>query len=178
MIIENESILIEMNENSRNFWRYRLKDTDKTYSFTGPVFEVDGNLLEPLLTGLVLMRQPERLPNGCREYVVEGGYAHYPELSLRITLRIADDNPVVRFRYSLHSQARHKLTKVADRDEISYITASYDEFPEVTEVRLSEFDQTIHRLLHAELPVSQEYFRNGANLMDPCWSVRTRPIPC
>lgn len=167
MIIENRIICVEFLENSKTLLNYCLKSSKKVFAFEGPVFEVDGFLHEALLTDIHFIEAPLLFKNGCKEYKLVGSFLSIPEMSLQINLRISEDNPIIRFNYILHSQTVHNLTKVNSKDELTYFSTSYADFSEITEVKFSDFNETVHSFCLSELTVKPESFDNNFELFGP-----------
>lgn len=167
LVIENETIQIKILENSNKLWSYKLKEDERIYYFGGPVFEIDGHMYDAEISDCEFAKEPKLLGNGCTEYVIKGRYCKVPHLYLQMTFRIAPSNPIVRFKYAIISKSQHKLTKINGNDQLTYITATFDDFTETMEVRFSEFNETVHSFCLSELPIDQECFENNFKLMGP-----------
>ena len=105
------------------------------------------------------------LANGCTEYrhVATIGDA----VRLMLVVRVAPDSPVVRLRYELSTSLADKLTKSHDADAITYASLSLVDYPDVTEVRLSEWIDFHHSFELNEVPVQPTAFANSLLVMGP-----------
>jgi alpha-galactosidase len=74
-------------------------------------------------------------------------------LRLRLQLRASDESPLLRFRYLLLSQRPSRLTRRRGRDDFEYFSVSLKKHPQVTEVRLGEFNELFHSYLLSERPL-------------------------
>ena len=106
--------------------------------------EIDGKIMDCELRDIQKIGEPVKLNIGVTEYVVQGTLKEIPDLFLRITFRIPDTNPVVRFRYELVGTGKHQLTKSGGTDNIRYLSVSVPEFSTIKEVKLSEFNEMVH----------------------------------
>ena len=82
-------------------WRH-LQADGRTIDVAPPTVEIDGRIT--VLTGALHKVAQITLPNGGVEYVFECLVDGKDELRLRLIVRVAPDNPVVRFRYELVSR--------------------------------------------------------------------------
>ncbi|MGI4787802.1 MAG: alpha-galactosidase [Janthinobacterium lividum] len=145
-------------------WRYTAGNL--AVDVGPPVFEIDGH---PCIAGAALTPYgtPLARSGGVTEHRWRGPLRENPGLTLEMQARIAPDNPVLRFRYILHSQGGHQLTKASGKDVLTYFTASLADLLSVTEVRLSEFNEMVHSYCLAERPVTPAQFENGLELVGP-----------
>jgi alpha-galactosidase len=125
-------------------WSYRAGKSGREYRIAPPVFNVDGQRLTAALTGIERARQPTRLNNGTTEYAYRGTFAGHPEMLLEMLFRVADDNPIIRFRYVLETKESHTLTKPSGSDDLIYLGVSLQRLPQMKEVRLSNFLELSH----------------------------------
>ena len=146
-------------------WYYQLADGALT-SFAFPTVEVDGQLLGPEVRGLHLAAGPRALPNGTHEAVFQATYPANPTITLAITLRYADDSAVIRWRYTLTSSKPAALTKEHGEGP-SYTAIALLEWPRVTEVRVSEFQELVHSFCLSEREVPERQFAAGLPAMGP-----------
>ena len=100
-------------------WEYTIKSSGKTVAVKLPVFEIDGKQMPAVLSGLKILGEPKVLRNGAKEYQCEGTFSQDASLHLQVKFRVADDNPVVRFSYTLNASKGQKLTKGLQKDELS-----------------------------------------------------------
>jgi len=146
-------------------WTYRAV-TGETLVLQLPVFNIDGRRLKATVAGLTA-GPVNRLSNGAREEVFTGVFSEDQTLRLGICFRWSEDNPIIRFRYTLISKVPHRLTKPAGSDELQYFSASLTGGSHFKEVRLSDFDQKYHATTLEEVAVGQKDFDDSARLMGP-----------
>jgi len=151
-------------------WTYRVTGSDFALSLAAPEFELDG---QPTTAAFIPSAHSQRsCPNGVVEHHVDGALHDRPDVSLRLTVRVADDDPIVRFRYRLTGAPSARLTKRAGADAASYLAVDLTGDDQLTEVRLSEFDELAHtfRPLEQSIPAQQQCA--GATLMGPLLAAR------
>jgi len=154
--------------NSKNvLWQYHETKTAKTLDFAGPVFEIDGKIMDCELSDIQKIDEPIKLNIGVTEYIVQGAFKQIPDLFLRITFRIPDSNPVLRFRYELVGMGNHQLTKSGGSDNIRYLSVSVPEFSKIKEVKLSEFNEMVHSFCLWEREMDVRNFNNQTSFMGP-----------
>lgn len=100
------------------------------------------------------------LPNGCCEETWSGDLVQAPGHRLELTLRWAADDPVLRFRFSLHGPGQ--LTKPEGRDRLCFLACDLNEATDIGLVELSAFNE----LIHGYLPVERE-LQPGVREMGP-----------
>ncbi len=145
-------------------WRYQ--NQYRTLDFTPPAMEIDGQLTNAALADVREAQPPVILRNGCREYRFIGTVAADPSLTLEMIFRIADDSPVVRFRYVLQSAQPHELTKALGHDALHYLELACPD-DALTEVRFSEFNAMVYSYTLVEQPLSAGQFTDAACVMGP-----------
>ncbi len=165
--IGNSLLRITLTEGADCLWAYQCRGSRRMYRIAAPTFEVGGEVHRASLHTIRSASDPVRLANGCTEYQFVGQFASDADLSLRLTFRVAEDNPVVRFRYTLDSERGRQLTKTCGRDQLGYLGLSLTDLPQVTEVRLSEFNPLVHSYCLAERAVDQREFEDELRLMGP-----------
>jgi alpha-galactosidase len=148
-------------------WSYRAGKPGHEYRIGPPVFNVDGKRLTASLAGMKRSREPSRLENGTTEYVYRGTFADRPELSLEMLFRVADDNPIIRFRYALESSQQHTLTKPSGSDDLVYLEVSLKGFPKSKEIRFSNFVELMHSYSLEEVSLAAADFEKGLQVMGP-----------
>jgi len=148
-------------------WEYRLLPQGKTVSVKLPVFEIDGKQMPVVLTNLVEVGSPTALRNGVIEYIYEGIFHADTTLRLQVKFRVAQDNPVVRFCYSLKSSGEQKLTKASGKEELSYLSFSMKDFPESKEISFSVFNEMSHSCHLVETPVYEADFAGSGSVVGP-----------
>jgi len=148
-------------------WSYRARKSGREYRIGPPVFNVDGKRLTATLASLERSREPSRLENGTTEYVYRGTLADHPELSLEMLFRMADDNPIIRFRYALESKKQHTITKPLGRDDLLYLEVSLKGLPQSKEIRFSNFVELSHSYSIEEVSLEACDFEKGLQVMGP-----------
>lgn len=139
-------------------------------SLSAPVFELEGR---EVVASLVNVRRESVRPVADR--VSESTYsgdladAAAPKgARLEVVCRVADDSPVVRFRYVLRAGgAAFRMTKTGGRDRLAYLTADLAAWPRRTEVRLGEYFELAHTYRLSEVPVRDSAFENAIPFAGP-----------
>jgi alpha-galactosidase len=167
IVTENNQIKISLINSDECLWQYTVATTGKIYSFHAPEFEIDGKIVSAKLSSVAMIGTPQKLINGTNEYIAEGNFSEIPDITLRITFRIPEDNPIVKFRYELLSKSSYNLTKTNGHDNINYMKLSFSGLPEVKEVRFSEFNEMVHSFCLSERIVEQNSFTDSLHLMGP-----------
>jgi alpha-galactosidase len=160
-------VQVEVNGSPEALFTYTLKGWKRSYAFTPPVLEVDGQSITAHLSEVRLEGKPQDLPNGTREYRYSGPLQSHPDLTLEMTFRLPQDNPVLRFRYTLQSARDRKLTKSDGKDRLTYFTYSLAKMPDVKEVRLSEWNDLVHSFVPSERVLDAKAFGHGLKAMGP-----------
>jgi len=148
-------------------WSYRLRKSGREFRVGPPVFNLDGHRLAPTLTRIEQAGEPLRLNNGSTEYFYRGTFAAHPDLTLAMQFRLADDSPIIRFRYALESQGRHTLTKPQSVDDLVYLTISLSSLPQLREIRLSNFVELWHSYSAEEVSLTARDYEKGLEEMGP-----------
>ena len=167
LVAENSLLKISVAKGSSALWIYSQTKTGRSYTFQAPEFEIDGALISAVLSQPKLIGKPEKLINGVTEYTVEGILTKFPDIKLRISYRVSENNPILKFRYELLSNSMHKLTKTNGHDQINYFKVSFDGFSEVKEIRFSEFNEMVHSFCLSERNLEQKYFSDSIRAMGP-----------
>jgi alpha-galactosidase len=165
--MENIHCRISLNARSPFLWQYQVKGSGRVHRLAAPRFEIDGAVVEAALDTVEPAGPPVPLANGCVEYSWQGALAGHPGLSLLIRFRLAVSNPVVRFAYTLKSDKPRKLTKAGGVDRLEYAGISLGDYPQATEVRLSDFLETVHSYCPQEAPVAGREFAQRRSVMGP-----------
>ena len=131
----------------------------------GPVFEVDGTDLLPQFSSVYLVSHQKRREE-IREYRFEGVYSARPELKLSVILRVAEESPIIKFKYILRGNGSCCLTK-NHGERLDYCSVRLKPEESLTEVRFSEFNQMIHSFCMNEVPVKVSSFKHGESVMGP-----------
>jgi len=114
-----------------------------------------------------LVGNSKKLSNGVTEYTVDGALSAVPDITLRIFFRIAEDNPVVKFRFELSSESAHKMTKTNGHDQISYFNVSFNGLTDCKEIRFSEFNEMVHSFCLSERNLESKHFSESLRVMGP-----------
>lgn len=163
----NKNLEISVSGTDDNLWQYTLIKTGKVFPFSLPVFEIDGITVTAKLSSVKMTGGPEKHKNGTSEYIVEGNLTDIPDMTLRITFRVPEDNPIVKFRYELLSKSVHKLTKTNGTDRIEYFKISLKGLNSVKEVRFSEFNEMVHSFCLSERIIDSPEFNDSTSVMGP-----------
>ncbi|WNQ13963.1 alpha-galactosidase [Paenibacillus aurantius] len=155
---------IEMKGKRDSFWLLRDLASGKTYPISAPSFEIDGETIPVELAGVQLIRTCA-LANGSHEFELQGPLMSHPFLSVKLVFRMAYDNPIIRFRYSLMSVRECQMTKTHGEDSILYF--SFHAMGSAKEVRFSEFNEMVHSYTMTETEVRQEQFEANQWIMGP-----------
>ena len=160
---------IQFKRRSEALWQYRLAGSRTVVPVAAPVFEIDGVERAAVPKQWRSLQAPKALRNGTVEHAFEGVLKGDPDLALEIIFRVAADSPVVRFRYVLKARraASRRLTKTSGKDRLSYLALSLAAWPECTQVRLSEFDESIHSFRLCEQALQDKEFDHGLAAMGP-----------
>lgn len=154
---KNDDGKIRITNNSVALWQF---ETDEfVQGISAPVFEINEKEIELLWNDKPFQTQ-QKLFNGIIETTYSGKVSGMKGLSMKLKVRIAPDNPVIRFQYILESDDEVQLTKTKGRDNISYFSSSFAGFPKVREVRLSEYDELVHAYQTAERNINPRDFEN------------------
>ena len=165
--LENDTVRIQLFGEEDKFWTYTTKSSGSWHEIGSPRFEIGDKIQASLLLNIQKVCEPRRLANGVVEHRFRGHFASDPDLSLEMVFHIADNDPVIRFRYILRSEGRRRLTKRSGKDELTYLGVSLANFPVVKEVRLSEFNEMVHSYCLSERQIDPPHFENELHLMGP-----------
>ncbi|HEY0008670.1 MAG TPA: hypothetical protein VGB55_08100, partial [Tepidisphaeraceae bacterium] len=144
---------------------YTTTGTGRTHLLAPPSFEIDGTARSFASATWKQIGHPLPLANGAVEHTFRGRLEE--GLSLVLTLRVADDSPVIRFRYTLESDRLRHLTKSNGRDAVEYTTLSLASLPDAAELRLSEFVVMVHTYVPNEVPLAPKEFAASEKAVGP-----------
>jgi alpha-galactosidase len=152
-------------------WSYRAEGSANDLVFKVPVFEIDGRQMTAQ-TGGFSPGPVIFLGNGTKEQVLRGNLNEDPTLQLAVCFRWAEDNPMLRFRYTLSSSTAHHFSKTSGRGHLEYYSVSLASQDQFREIRLSDFNQKIHATCLEEMPVEEKDFEDSTSLMGPLLEAR------
>jgi alpha-galactosidase len=165
--IKTSFFSVSWTKSSVRSWKYTIYPDRKSIDVMLPVFEIDGKQTPIVLDRLTSVKSPKTLRNGVTEYTYRGTFQKDTSLHLLVTFRVSNDNPVVRFFYTLKASNKQKLTKQTGRDNLIYVSSSFKRFPEAKEIRLSVFNEMIHSCNLTEARLYEPDFENSASLVGP-----------
>lgn len=146
-------------------WSYEVARDGRTYRIAPPTLELDGQLVKASVSDWTDLGE-RKLPNGTVEHIASGTLEQVPGISLEVTYRIAEESPVVRFRYRIVGDGG-ALTKTEGRDHMVYAAVELSGLNSAKEVRVSEFLEPIHSFSLSELPLSDRDYANGRTVIGP-----------
>lgn len=164
--MQNSFYEIEWRGQADCLFCYTLSGERRSIAVAAPVFEIDGQRVQAALASWDV-EPPVRLAYGVDEFRLRGWLAGYADIELETVLRIAPQSPVLRWRYTLHSAGGHRLTRSSGQDQLEYLALDLQDFESVSEVRFSEFDESIHSFRPNELPLDERHFDNQLAVMGP-----------
>jgi len=147
-------------------WRYTVQATGARLDIAPPTFEVDGRAVTATVVAWDDATPSRTLGNGIAECRFAGTVADDQGLSLELVLRFSE-SPILRFRYALRSKTARRLTKTSGRDNLTYLRASFAGLPQVTEVRVAEFNEMVHSYCLSEREIAPRHFDDGMIVMGP-----------
>jgi alpha-galactosidase len=165
--VQTRFFTIGFHAGSSVLWNYTAGGADRRHDIGAPTFNVDGRDVTLAIGAVGPSGTPRELPNGCREYAYIGDVAAEAGLQLRLVFRIADNDPVVRFRYEVLSDRPRHLTKPEGKDRISYLGLSLAGLPVASELRLSEFNEQFHSYMPVERELDERFFADRGEAMGP-----------
>jgi len=163
----NSLVRVRVSGSSSDFWSLERRASGQIYRFGCPIFPLGGKSVPATLKEVRAGGAVERLKNGVTECSFEGPLTAAPSLLLRMTFRIAPDNPVVRFRYSLANQGAEAVTFEKADGRLTYLSMSFADMSRVKEVRLSDFNSMLHSDTVSEFDIPQRWFAGELNVAGP-----------
>lgn len=148
-------------------WSYLISGSEHAWAIRPPVFEIDRQLVPAVLTDVRAIGEPKLMANGAREWRFEGVFAACPGLRMELVFRLAEDDPVVRFRYILKSDVERRLTKRNGDGGMAYLAMDAKGLTQVKEVRFSDFNEQVHSYWLTEQPLDDRHFLNGWQASGP-----------
>ncbi len=169
---EDSKVSVSIKNTPEVLWQY--KGSGSFQNISAPVFQFNGTEMALIWKNNPSQKSNE-LYNGITETTYSGAVKNMYDLQLNLKVRISPDNPVVRFQYVLESNGKVRLTKSQQSSEsITYYTSSLAGYDEVTEVRLSEYDELVHSYQIAERDVPLRYFDNKMALAGPILAAQNK----
>src|ERR1700761_8623615 len=163
----NSLVRVRISGSSSDFWSIENHTSGKINRFGCPVFPLGGKSVAATLKEVRTGGAPERLKNGVTECSFAGPLVAIPSLLLRMTFRIAPDNPVVRFRYSLENHGTEAVTFEPADGPLIYLSTSLAKMGRVREIRLSDFNSMLHSDTVSEFNVPERWFTSALNVAGP-----------
>lgn len=163
-IISNDSVQITVPNSTDALWEYQVGRVKQFIA--PPLFQLDGKEVKGLFSSFTTEERFIEKIN-IREYTITGLLKEMPTVTMTLVLRVAPDNPIVRFRYSLFSETDVKMTRSEKRDHLEYARTSLRNYDQITEVTLSEFFELEHSYLPVVRTHSPGSFENEETFMGP-----------
>jgi alpha-galactosidase len=163
-IISSDPVRISIPNSPEALWEYQSGQFKQVIA--PPVFELDGKEVKGVFRSFTTVERFIEKIN-IREYTVSGQLEGMPEVTMTLVLRVAPDNPIVRFMYSLVAETDIKMTKSEKKDHLEYVRTMLSRYDQFTEVTLSEFFELEHCFLPVEHAHSLRSFDNEATFMGP-----------
>jgi alpha-galactosidase len=165
---------LSMGGESSRLWELNTVSTNRPVEVGAPAIEIDGRSVELTWLDPQVIRDAVNLPNGCTEWVVGGPIEEVPGLDLHMTVRLAPDSPVARFRYTLQPAdgSAFRLTKSGGQDALRYLSLSLRELTleglsDTREVRLSDFNELTYSYEPCEASLESRHFETREALIGP-----------
>ena len=163
--MQDDSMCIDVLNARGRLWR--CSGAGVSVDVAPPVFEIEGREVVGLAERFNLQGPPRVLTNGVTERVWSGRLRDDSAVALDLVVRVAPDNPVIRFQYRLRADQPRRLTKSAGSDRLTLGGISLQGLPDRKEVRFSEFDESVHSFRLVEHPLPARAFEDGLDAMGP-----------
>jgi alpha-galactosidase len=165
---------LSMGGESSRLWELNTDNTAEPVAVGAPAMEIDGRSIDLTWNDPQVIHDAVELPNGCMEWLVGGPIEEVPGLELHMTVRLAPDSPVVRFRYMVQPAVGSvfHLTKSGGQDVLRYLSLSLRELTlegllDAREVRLSDFNELTYSYEPYEVSLESQHFETREALMGP-----------
>lgn len=168
--MENNLFRIDLVGSASCLWRYTVRATGRSFELRPPCFEIEGKKTSTTLEFLPSVESPLNLPQGLMEYRFEATAEPNEGPRLTLVFRFSSDSPVVRFRYELASRVPANLTKTLGSDDATYAGLSVSDLPECVEVRLGEFDESVHSFVLTERALKPSAFEHEVSVIGPIFT--------
>jgi len=165
--IENNIFEVKFSGNTEKLWEYKIKSNGASLNIKAPIFELNGNSIKCSVEKFNTLSEPIVLNNGVSEYVFQGKVKAYPDLNLKVILRVSPDNAVLRYKYAISGTKNFQLTKSKGKDNIVYLSTSTVKFNRVKEVQFSNYDDKFHSYILKEQNIEERFFENNSSVMGP-----------
>ena len=163
-VISSDSVQISIPNSPDALWEHQAGQVKQAVA--PPLFQLDGKEVKGVFSSFITEERFIEKIN-IREYTVTGQLNEISGVTMTLVLRVAPDNPIVRFRYSLVSETDIKMTKSDKKDHLEYARTSLSKYDQITEVNLSEFFELEHSYLPDERTYSLRSFENESTFMGP-----------
>ncbi len=163
--LSNELLSITINNAEQTLWSYQARNGHRQ-NIAPPVFMLDGKEVKGLF-GEYVIEENNIERTGVTEYRIAGKLADLPDAQMTLVLRVSPDNPIVRFKYLLHSGHDIKMSKKEGNDRMDYLLTSLSKYEQFTEVNFSEFYELEHSYLPGERILNKKTFDQELTFMGP-----------
>ena len=165
-MLTTSEFTLTITPSDRNLWSFVPTGSLMGLVFTPPSLEIDGQLV--MLRPKTLQKTGERvLRNGATETTLVGAVPEQAGLRLELVVQNRPGSPALRFCYRVVSTTARALTRSTGRDRLEYLGFSLRDYPTCREVRVSEFDGSIHSFRPSETPLAERHFEAGLTAMGP-----------
>lgn len=162
-----DTVKIQFSKKS-NLFSFQTAGLSKVVNVTMPTIELDGVMTQLQCISPKQVSE-KQLPNQIKEIVFKAESGH-KQLAVLLTVRISDNSPIIRFRVALQSQLAVTMTKSNGKENAVYFGVDTSDYHDVTEVRLSEFNEKIHATHLTETTIPAAYFQNSLSVVGPILS--------
>jgi alpha-galactosidase len=166
-ILTHQFGTLEVKESRQTLWQYVVKDTQRVIEIAPPVFEINERTIIASLKNIHRCGEARKLDHGVIEAIFIGELTEAPGVRLQLRFRLVPDNAIIRFQYELQSEQPIALTKKLGRDNLEYFKYSTRDFEIGSEIRLGEFDESIHSFRLVEHPILPSAYANSLQVMGP-----------
>ncbi|MFC4776590.1 alpha-galactosidase [Paenibacillus sp. GCM10023252] len=155
------------NEQLPVLWTYIEPSSGRRYPIEPPLFELNRQTVLGVWSDPQITQDADPLPNGTFETRVAGTIAGHSDLILTLIVRLAPDNPIVRFRYMLSSRSGVTMTKSHGRDALLYAAFQASPAGSAMEVRFSDYNELVHSYKLTEQLLDPLDFKHARSIMGP-----------
>ncbi len=163
--IQNNSVELS-SKDVDNLLVLKLLSSNKQIQLSFPSLEINGKSETLVVNSWNEKIAPVSLRNGVTEFAFQAD-TQLKGVSLNLLVRVADDSPVVRFKFAVASENALKLTKLDGKDKLNYFTASFSKNTIAKEIRFSEFNEKAHATHRTEAVLSDKMFEHELSAMGP-----------